>query len=716
MRAKQIAALGFGALLLSSAVFSPFIAIAQTQDIPDSVAVTPAQGLDTGRGAQELYNTFGPVMGTLMSMFSWLMTAAGTLLNASVYHTVVNMGAYVNGLTGVGVAWTGLRDIGNIILIFGFLAIGISVLLGVNWYGGGTKMLPKLLLAAIFLNFSLFISKAVIDIGNVFATQIYIQINGGTGVSTISDTIVNVLGLSTLYNLQGLDGWKLIFVGLLGIILFVIAAFVMFSLALILVSRFVILVLLIIVAPVGFAGLAVPKLEGIAKQWWGTLFEQTITAPVLLLILYVALKVITDPMFMQGLQLDEASRAQAYLGLISAPTPATTFSFANILLSFLIAMGLLLATTVAAKRLSAHGAKWATTVASYPGRYIARTGANYTGRGLQRFSNTRVGQGVTTGIRAITLGQVTGYDIQKGIKNLQGAKFGLGSTVTERKDFSKTRKTELDTIDRKRNTMAQLKDAQTKLASKAFTPEQANSQIAGALKTLSDKEISELDGIKDGVEELVRNLSPQQFKNYMDNKDVPEPDKMKVRTARFKAVNDAVTLASNPTATTVDIDNAKKEIAKLNNKELPYAGESFLTNKFVAENYTADQADNLTKEGVLSSTQRSTIETVRKDKWDLSKKSAPEIASAIKATKWNRDAVGKIPADTLTDKSVLDSLDADALELIDVGRHANLPKEARQKLGAYLESVATDKTDKRSAIFEAYIGADPRVKRDLFIT
>ena len=88
-------------------------------------------------------------------------------------------GDYVNNLSAVGVTWRILRDLGNIIIIFGFLAIGITTILNVNWYGGKMKMLPMLLVSAVFLNFSLFITEAVIDTGNLFATQFYTQINGG---------------------------------------------------------------------------------------------------------------------------------------------------------------------------------------------------------------------------------------------------------------------------------------------------------------------------------------------------------------------------------------------------------------------------------------------------------------------------------------------------------------------------------------------------------
>src|SRR3989344_4501006 len=234
------------------------------------------------------------IMAWIASLFAWLAGVAMVTLNYAVYFTVVTMGDYVNNLSAVGVTWQIMRDIGNIVIIFGFLAIGISTILNTEKLGYGKKMLPMLLVAAVFINFSLFLSEAVIDTGNLFATQFYTQINGGNlptlataSSQGVSDKIMNQLGLTTIYGGVRTQSAALykenpMFIGFMSIILFIILAFVLFSLAFILIARFVILLFLIIVSPIGFAGLAVPKLEGTAKKWWSALFEQTITAPVLL--------------------------------------------------------------------------------------------------------------------------------------------------------------------------------------------------------------------------------------------------------------------------------------------------------------------------------------------------------------------------------------------------------------------------------------------------
>lgn len=350
---------------LATGAYAPAVHAADPTPLPSAVgANNPLPSIPPG--ASDSF--FSPIMSRIMILFAWLVGVAALTLDNAVYYTVVRMGDYVHNLSAIGIAWRVLRDIGNIALIFGFLAVGITIILNVDWYGGGKKLLPMLLIAAVFLNFSLFVSEAVIDVGNLFATQIYTQINGGTlagnkGSSTanegISDAIMAKLGLQGIYNDARRNGNVLLagnswVIGFMGILLFLVTAFVMFSLAFVLIARFVMLIFLIILAPVGFAGIAIPALNRSARRWWSTLFEQMLTAPVLLLLLYIALRVILDAQFLTGFGPTSPDAWTSWIG------GGNVASYGSLLLSFLVAMGLLLAVTMYAKTLSAFGASWAT--------------------------------------------------------------------------------------------------------------------------------------------------------------------------------------------------------------------------------------------------------------------------------------------------------------------------------------------------------------------
>ena len=673
------------------------------------------------------------IMQELLKLFGWLLAAASVLLDQAVLYTVVTAGQYIQGLSAINVAWTVLRDVGNIILVFGFLAVGISTIFNADFYGGGTKILPKLLIAAVLLNFSLFIASAIVDTGNLFATQFYKAISGPTAVgaqgldqhSGVTGHIMNTLGLSTLYDLGTGTQIDPSLVGFLGIVLVLIATLVIGSLAFMLIARFVILILLLITSPIGFVAFAVPKFEGVGRQWLEQLINQTLTAPVMLLLLYVALKVITDPFFLSGAGVGAGDQQGigTWGAAINAQGTNGIFSFGSLLLTFLVAMGLLLAVLYFAKQLSAFGSGQIIDrtgqALSFPFRAAGAFGTGWAGKRLQKFNTNmrsrRAGRVVGGVLSAATLGTLSDYNVSKAAKGMQQVKFGTSSSYAERQDFNKSREVELNSVRRKREAEEGIDRAIQEVNDGIITRDVADHRIAQSLALLSDKEISELEGIKKGTETLVRNLSPQQFKSIMDNKEVTDKQKSAIKAGRFADVRSAVAAASRTGASAADIEAGQKAIARLNNKELGFVGDDFFADAFVADNLTDDQVEYLGKEGVISPVQKTSLETARKNRFDVSKTGAPGVAANIKALKNNRDKIRKVPPNVLTDRLVLDALGNDALDVIDAIRGANLSVTDRQNLGTYFEGVATSPTDPRSAAFLAYLTSDPRVRRDLLI-
>ncbi len=356
---------------------------------------------ESGKKATELKlgGEMGWLMTRLMSLFAWFVGIAAVTLDATVFYTVLQMGSFINELSAIGLTWSIIRDIGNIALIFGFLVAGISTILDSSFYGGGRKLIPTLIIVAVSLNFSLFVAEAVIDTGNLFATQIYKAINVGENAGEhIGDLIENPtqasqegvagvimaqLGLQEIYGETLTNGEELFgedttwLVAFMSMGLFAITAFVMFSLAFMLITRFVILIFVIITSPIGFIGYAIPPLQSKAKQWWDMLINQTLTAPVMMLMLYIALQVITTEGFF-----DRLGGSTKWTELVTDPTKSV-----GILLSFFVAMGLLLAVNVVAKELSAFGASGAMKLAGKASFGVAAYGMRQTvGRGFKAAS------------------------------------------------------------------------------------------------------------------------------------------------------------------------------------------------------------------------------------------------------------------------------------------------------------------------------------------
>lgn len=556
------------------------------------------------------------IMAWIASLFAWLAGVAMITLNYAVYFTVVTMGNYVNNLSAVGVTWQIMRDIGNIVIIFGFLVAGIATIIKYDMYGWGRTMLPKLLIAAVFLNFSLFLTEAIIDTGNLFATQFYTQINGGNlptsatlGSQGVSDKIMNQLGLTTIYGGVKTQSAALykenpMFIGFMSIILFIILAFVLFSLAFILIARFVILLFLIIIAPIGFAGLAVPKLESTAKKWWSALFEQTITAPVLLLLLYIALAIITDANF-----LTSGGKPPEWLGLFGKDGATNIAGFATAILSFLVAMGLLLAVVIISKKMSAFGAGMATKAAGALSFGAVALGGRATlgmiGVGL---ANKRMQAAARRGglgglaLKTLVLGgkglRSSTYDFRnapgfaKG-SGLLNVETGEGAKLTAKqvheaqygwkptKEWFDQSKAEREQAGRE----IDFKNAQADLAAGRITQAQHDAIVVPILSKMSTKQLEELGGIKKGVDALVNNLSPQQFEALMKSDKLNDIEKDKIKDARYRTLSGAVSSGNVPAI--------KKAVNSLSKGELESMPAAMLANPLVL--------------GQLSDKQRETI-------------------------------------------------------------------------------------------------------------
>lgn len=679
------------------------------------------------------------IMVQIMKLFAWLLGIAALTLDNAMYYTVVHMGDYVNSLSAVGVAWRILRDIGNIFLIFGFIALGISVILDVDWYGGGTKMLPKLLIAAVFLNFSLFAAEAVVDVGNLFATEFYTQINNGQAASApdiasisnianepISYTILNQLGFQTIYgdtinstgNAPPLSSSNIFVIGFMSVLLFIIAAFVFFSLAFILIARFVVLILLIIVAPIGFAGMAIPKLDKYANQWWGMLFQQTLTAPVMLLMLYVALAVITDSSFLTGFTGSgktggAASTAMAGAWTTWAGDPTKIGSLGAILLSFIVAMGLLYAVVLLSKQLGAMGADFVTknvtragimagALATYMPRRGARGATYLGGKGLEWARNTKSGSWIARrALPLVTLGAVGNIDIKKAAEGMQNAKYGTRYSEKELVDFEKKDKPLRESEQRKRQASRDISDgiSDAKNAKNDTERAAANDKISRALNTLSDKEIAELKDVKTGVNELVTNLSPQQFESLMKSDALSESQKGSIKTERYRDLGTAIKAVADGG----DKDQLFKVLSGFSKGELESMPAQMLDSREVLENLSDKQRETLTDGKERTASEKEKIRNNSKSgmlqaKFDTPTRGAGAAAAVRDLPRLSPPQVAKLPTRIITNATIAAGFTPAQLNAI----------QKEDKLNAYEKNLVKD------AILDAGSeAAKDHVKKDL---
>lgn len=322
-------------------------------------ATTGAGTENPGVFANAMYKVVARVANIILSIAALLTTLSGYLLNGVVYHTIVNVSENYNNLKPIEEAWRVIRDISNMAFIFVLLYAGIRTIFGVG--EDNQKVVKNVVLAAILINFSMFFTRVVIDISNVFALTFYDAIAPGVaakgfelGQAGLSNAFSQYLSYQTLYQMAGnIDLNGIITTAIMGTIMLIIVSFVFFAIAIMFIIRYVVLLLVIILSPIYFISLALPKGTGIgaySQQWLNALIGQAFFAPIYFLMTWVAVRVMGG--IMTALQVPGATGAEATSSALSGLSIGDTLSSGAFMMfiNFAIVMVLIVTALIVAKQ------------------------------------------------------------------------------------------------------------------------------------------------------------------------------------------------------------------------------------------------------------------------------------------------------------------------------------------------------------------------------
>jgi hypothetical protein len=199
---------------------------------------------------------------------------------------------YINKNVGVAIdsLWSTVRDIFNLTFIFGLVYIGFKMILDSS-DSSARKMLVSLIGAALLVNFSLFITKFVVDFSNIAATQIY-QAFGDTNLPEFSITngFMTMMGINRLIGVEmtASAGYAYI-VGML--IVFAVLIYVFLAGAIMIIIRFVVLCIYMVFSPMMFLGWVFPAMKGHSEKYWKGFLNQAFFAPAFIFMLYLSYRV-----------------------------------------------------------------------------------------------------------------------------------------------------------------------------------------------------------------------------------------------------------------------------------------------------------------------------------------------------------------------------------------------------------------------------------------
>lgn len=196
--------------------------------------------------------------------------------------------------------WSNFRIYGNVVLVLALLVVIFGEAIGGGLIDAYTakKMLPRILVAAILINLSIYIVAVLEDVTNVLGSGVYTIISepfkqSGTFFINITSASGNLFGVAAVGGLLGVMAatgalWKVKgladALGFLALMVGLPTLMAIIGVVITIFFRDALLVLLLMVSPIAFALYCLPNTEQYFKKWWGLLFKTLMVYPIVMVI------------------------------------------------------------------------------------------------------------------------------------------------------------------------------------------------------------------------------------------------------------------------------------------------------------------------------------------------------------------------------------------------------------------------------------------------
>lgn len=206
-------------------------------------------------------------------------------------HFFITLASYNNYINTpvVQVGWIMIRDVANMFFVVALLVIAFGTILGLEQYEW-KKGLVKIILAAVFINFSNLIAQLIIDVAHVFTITFLNAVAAAAGGNLIQMfQLTEILSFVQKSNLEDVSNVRLELLGgaIMATIFAVFSAIAMGAYVLVMMARVVLLWVLIIMSPLAFIFQVLPTTEGYAEKWWKEFKEQVLVAPIMVFFLWL---------------------------------------------------------------------------------------------------------------------------------------------------------------------------------------------------------------------------------------------------------------------------------------------------------------------------------------------------------------------------------------------------------------------------------------------
>ncbi len=239
-----------------------------------------------------LFHAIGAILYLILYVLNKLIA-----LGAGLVEYILGITTFINAPV-VTIGWGITRGLCNMGFALILLIMAFATILQIESFGM-KKILVRLVLAALLINFSLMIAGILIDFAQVLTDYFIFQAAGPD--SSITGNLMSGLQISKIYNLsvKEVSIWKIPSLQMLveeaiGCVIFAIAAFSFFAMAGYLLIRIIAIWLLLIISPLAWLAMIVPSVPGVGNgwtKWWSEFFKWVFFAPIYSFFIYLALTI-----------------------------------------------------------------------------------------------------------------------------------------------------------------------------------------------------------------------------------------------------------------------------------------------------------------------------------------------------------------------------------------------------------------------------------------
>jgi hypothetical protein len=540
-------------------------------------------------------NFFATISHLILKIVSFLTMLGGLILNGAIFHTVVNTTENYKNLPAINEAWKVIRDVANMAFIFVLLYAAINTMIG---RGRDTQgLIVKIIVVAVLINFSLFFTKFIIDIANLLSLTFYdamVPRAAGQGLKVVftgdglSNAFMDAMNLQRLYSMNGtspITFFGMITTSVMGSIMLLVAAFVFFTVGILFIMRYVILIMLLILSPIAFIAFILPEAKKYQDQWMNALIGQAFFAPIYMMLTWVSLKIIEGINSSQVLTITSQGTGTNLTGITNPSTSVmanagSALGVFPMFINYMVAIAFLIFSLVVAKDFAGRvpggfgkAMSWASGVAGGATFGLAARGSRFVAGGVaEKIADSRFYKSLETksadrGVagffaRTSLAGvdktrrasfDVRGSSVMGGV--LEGAGMGAGKAKeggfeADRKAFNEFLASPGTEAYKKRNERARTAKTELNIADnlRHAAPLDELNRLDATLKSLDDEEKKIREDIRKGTATTAQKLRltdiPNDRAKANDQKKDLEPRRKELEEqvgSLEKTINDAST-------------------------------------------------------------------------------------------------------------------------------------------------------------------------------